>query len=391
MHIAMIGQKGIPATYGGVERHVHDLSVGLVQAGHDVTVYNRRWYSTDTTPIVDGINVITLPSIHTKHLDTMTHSLFSTLHAMYLGVDVIHYHGIGPSLLSWIPRLCTPYIRIVTTFHSIDRYHQKWGIFAKTILRFAEWTACAFAHETITVSKSLTQYCRNEYNKETAYIPNGTAIATTENQPQDDAVLRQYGLVKNQYLLMVSRLIPHKGAHILLEAFCALKKQYPLDNHIQQMKLVVVGGSVHTDDYVHQLYERAQTRSDIIFTGMQSGETKEALYRSAYALVHPSFNEGLPMTVLEAMSYELLPIVTSIPEHKELLSEPMLLCKENDVQSLTNTLYTCLHMDHETKQALIREHKARVISEYAWDRLILDIVSVYQTQKTATHDIMCHI
>ena len=247
MRIAMIGQKGMPASHGGVERHVHDLSVELAKTGHSVTVYSRSWYSqlsADAT--VEGVLVKHLPTLKTKHLDTISHALFASFHALFQGYDVVHYHGVGPSLVSWIPRLFSK-SKVVTTFHSIDRYHQKWGAFARLVLRLGEKAAVWFAHDTITVSRSLEMYCLNEFDQETVHIPNGVKKS---NPTKDSTVLKKFGLKPNQYILMVSRLVPHKGAHLLVEAFTALKNANETNPAFTNLKLVIVGGSVYTNKYI---------------------------------------------------------------------------------------------------------------------------------------------
>ncbi|MBT3419287.1 MAG: glycosyltransferase family 4 protein [Candidatus Magasanikbacteria bacterium] len=375
MHIAMIGQKGIPAIYGGVEKHVHELSSELVLAGHKVSVYSRSWYSEGVTSIVDGVRVVFTPSIHTKHLDTITHTLSSTIHALFYGYDVIHYHGVGPSLLSWIPRIFSPKTRVITTFHSIDRYHQKWGLFARFCLKLGEYTACLFAHKTITISESLTKYCAKEFHKDTVCIPHGltqtTAIYSKEH-------ISRFGFTPQKYLVMVSRLVPHKGAHLLIEAFRRLKKQHLNDPQIQDLKLAIVGGSVYTNQYVKQLHEQAHVCNDIVFTDFQSGDTVEALYANALALIHPSLNEGLPLTVLQAMSHGTSVLVSNIPEHLELVQDPRSIFVENDVAAIEEKIYAFLALSASEKEAMIQKNIETVHKHYAWDKIIGKIVALYE-------------
>lgn len=378
----MLGQKGIPAQYGGVERHVHDLSFHLSTMGHDVTVYSRRWYAKNEDAMVPGVRIQFVPSIHTKHLDTITHVLFGTIHALFQGYDVIHYHGVGPALLSWMPKIFAPKTKVVTTFHSIDRYHQKWGRIARWFLRLGEWCACAFADETITVSKSLEQYCLNEFYKETAYIPNGTdQVKTTD---REDA-LTEFALEKNKYLVMVSRLVPHKGAHILIEAFKRLKMENPDNAAIRNLKLAIVGDSVHTDKYVALLKKQSEDCADIVFTGFQSDEALTQLYQHALALVHPSFNEGLPLTVLQAMSLGKPALLSAIPEHLELVQDTRVLFKENHVQSLTDTLKAFLKMRPEEQNAIGAHNQHVIEKQYRWDIVVPQIVAVYQKQTVKEH------
>ncbi len=218
MKIAMIGQKGIPAIYGGIERHVEELSRELVDRGHDVLVYARKWYTPVNTKQYKGIKIIHTSSIKTKHLDAITNTLTASINAIGQKPDVIHYHGVGPSLLAWIPKIFAPKVKVVVTTHCLDRYHQKWGWFARLALRLGEKTAAYFADETITVSKTLHSYYLNEYKTNTNYIPNGIrkVKSTAKN---DNASLRQFNLEPKKYVVMISRLVKHKGAHYLIEAW----------------------------------------------------------------------------------------------------------------------------------------------------------------------------
>lgn len=377
MRIAMIGQKGIPARFGGVERHVEDLSIGLVQAGHEVTVYSRPWYTGETKDDVQGVRVLALSSLHTKHFDAITHTLFATLHALRQDYDVIHYHGVGPSLLSWIPRLFRPKVLVVTTFHSIDRHHQKWNRLAKWCLRLGEWAACSFAHKTIAVSRGLEQYCLNEFNKQTTYIPNGITIPKHRATP----LSLPFGLEPQKYLLMVSRLVPHKGAHLLLETFQNLQKKYPENTELQSLKLVIVGGSVYTDAYVEKLHTTANISNNILFTGFLSGEPLEALYEQCLTLVHPSLNEGLPLTVLQAMAHKKPILVSNIPEHMELVSDVRSLFETNNVLALEKAILRFLALSAEEKEKMGEANQHMVSTYYEWGRLLPQIVALYTVAK----------
>ncbi len=375
----MIGQKGIPATHGGVEKHVHELSVRLVEFGHDVTVYVRKWYTgTNEDFKLAGVNIRHLPTIHTKHLDAITHSLIATFVAIRNNYDVIHYHGVGPSLVAWIPRLLSRKTKVIVTFHSIDRYHSKWNLFAKLILRLGEWTACHFPHETITVSQSLQKYCINEFNTETHYIPNAfdPKPATTFTNELD-----KFGLEKNNYIVMISRLVPHKGAHLLIEAFNKLKLEHGDDDEkIKNLKLAIVGGSAYTDQYVKELHALANINNQIVFTDFQSGETLDQLYSHTKLLVHPSDNEGLPFTVLEAMSYSKPALVSNIPEHLELITDPQAIFITRDIESLEKKLYSVLSLPEEKLQGMGQRNKNTIEKYYTWKKLMPKIIGVYGEQ-----------
>lgn len=386
MRIAMIGQKGIPATYGGVEKHVHDLAAHLIKAGYEVTVYSRRWYTRvcrytgGVRNIVDGVRATHLPSLHTKHFDTITHTFISTLHALFQRYDVIHYHGVGPALLAWIPRLFAPKTKVIITFHSIDRYHQKWGAVARFWLRLGEWSACHFAHSTITVSRSLQSYCLNEFNRETTYIPNGTNMELKTFS--SDSGIQSFGLRKNNYLIMISRLVPHKGAHLLIESFINLKQKYQNNLDIAKLKLAIVGGSVYTNDYVKFLNQQAGVCNDIVFTDWQSSEMLQQLYTNALALVHPSLNEGLPISVLEAMGYGKPVLLSDIPEHLELVHDPRVIFIQNNVKNIEEKILEFLSLS-ETERTQIGEYNRETIQrQYSWDIVIPQIIEVYNVKRT---------
>ncbi|MFH0857253.1 MAG: glycosyltransferase family 4 protein [Candidatus Magasanikbacteria bacterium] len=375
MKIAMIGQKGIPAKYGGIEQHVQELSLRLVQAGQNVTVYSRKWYTEEGNQNFQGINVEITPNIHTKHLDAISHTFASTLDAIIQKYDIIHYHGVGPALLSWIPRIFAPHIKVVTTFHCIDRQHQKWGVFAKLMLRIGERAACKFAHETITVSRSLQNYCINEYNADTHYIPNGV----TENTKTPGIInIEKIGLEPKNYFTMISRLVRHKGVHTLIHAFIRMKEMYPQDEKIQNMKLAIAGGSAFTDEYVEELHRMAEGRKDILFTGFISGDLLEELFAHAKTLVHPSLNEGLPLTVLQAMSYGTPSIVSDISEHRELIPTPEAFVPINDVYSLAQKMYEFAHMSEEQLSLMGEEQKEISRNLYSWDIITTTTLQLYE-------------
>lgn len=332
MKIAFIGQKGIPAIYGGVERHAEELAVELVKQGHEVLMYTRDWYAPKGMSEHRGVKIIFTPTIHTKHLDAIVHVFTSTLHAIFQKPDVIHYHGVGPALLSWIPRLFAPKIKVIATFHCIDRYHQKWGWFARLSLALGERAACLFPHRTIAVSRSIQNYCLNEFKKETAYAPNGVR----RNESRGHERLAQFNLETEKYILLASRLVRHKGAHYLLSAWQNIRQQYP--GLFAGYKLAIVGGSAFTDDYVAELKAMAGENPSVVFTGWQSGKNLEQLYANAKMLVHPSENEGLPLTVLQAMASGRPVLVSDIAEHKELISDSRFWFINGSISSLAERL-----------------------------------------------------
>jgi glycosyltransferase involved in cell wall biosynthesis len=369
MRIAMIGQKGIPTQFGGIERHVEELSRRLGRMGHEVVVYTRAWYAAPRRNFSKGVRTVAAPTIRTKHLDAICHTFTSTLHAMRSGVDVIHYHGVGPSLLAWIPRLLAPRIKVVATFHCIDRKHQKWNGLAQFMLGIGEWAACAFPHETVTVSKTLEAYCRDRYNREVHYIPNGIS---SPGRTKTNGALAKFGLRPGGYLAMVSRLVRHKGAHYLIQAFQDLERR----QLTRGLKLVIVGDSAFTDDYVKELKTMAAGDPNIVFTGYQQGAALRQLFAGAYAVVHPSESEGLPIAVLEAMSYGKTVLASDIPEIMEVTREHGLNFKNKAVGDLTRKLR---HLIAHPELAKTKGRAARkfVLAEYHWDDVAAAVDGLY--------------
>lgn len=377
MRIAMIGQKGVPGRFGGIETHVTELATRLVRVGFAVTAYCRAWYAKDNVDRFNGIDLVTLPSLPTKHFDAITHTFLATLHAcFFVRPDVYHFHGVGPSLLSWIPRILAPKATVVTTFHCIDRHHAKWGFFARLMLHLGERASLTFATECIAVSKTLAIYAHENYGKVATYIPNGI---TPRRVATDPYLLAPYGLQPFGYVAFVARLVPHKGAHTLIAAWKRAKELAP--SVMKDLKLAIVGGSAFTDAYVKQLKFQALGDDSIVFTGYQSGETLEALFSGARFAVNPSISEGLPIAVLEAMSYGKAVLASDIPAHHEVVADHGMLFKTGDENDLA---YQIVALASDPMHAASLGHVARtfVEAEYHWDDITAETVKLYRRHYT---------
>ncbi|MCF6276314.1 MAG: glycosyltransferase family 4 protein [Candidatus Magasanikbacteria bacterium] len=377
MKIAFIGQKGLPAKYGGVERHVHELATRLVKFDFKVIAYARKWYTNAKNGEFEGISIKHTPTVRTKHLDTITHTLFATIDAIRSKNDIIHFHGVGPSLLSWIPRVFAPKTLVITTFHSMDRKQMKWGIFAKLILRMGEWTAIHFAHKTIVVSDVMAHYLNLKYDVNSVCLPNGVPDLKKSEKFE---TLKKWGIKKDGYILVVARLIPDKGVHNLITAYLQAKKEKI--NIVTDKKLVIVGAGASTDKYVNKLHKMAEGEKDIIFTGVQIDESLRELFSGASVLVNPSNNEGLPITVLESMSYGISTVASDIPAHKQLIKTKDFLFKTDNVNSLMKTLTKVLSKSKGEIKEEIHRNKTRVQRDYNWDTIVDETINVYKSEYT---------
>jgi glycosyltransferase involved in cell wall biosynthesis len=331
----------------------------------------RDNYTANELKEYKGIKLVHLPSIQTKHLDAITHTLFSSIHALFRGYDIIHYHGIGPAFLSWIPRVFKWNTPVVGTFHCQDYYHQKWGAFARMSLKVGEFMICKIPNKTIAVSKSLAQFAKEKYGRETTIIPNGADISYCEKV---DAI-SAWNLKDKKYILSQGRLIKHKGVHYLIEAFKQLEDTSRVPNNF---KLVIVGDGFHTDDYVKYLHTIAKGRENIIFTGTQTGEAMEQLFSHAYMFVQPSESEGMSLSLLEAMGHGLTPLVSDIEENLNVIEKEGFSFVSKSVNSLRDQLAYLLSRPEEVYKVGISAKK-RIEDEFSWDSIVKKTLDLYQS------------
>ncbi|EKD78279.1 MAG: hypothetical protein ACD_41C00378G0010 [uncultured bacterium] len=369
MKITFIGQKGIPTQAGGVERHVEELAVRLAKRPNTaVVVYTRPWYTSKQKQFYKGVRLVSLPSIYSKHLDAISHTLFAIFHAALIEkADIIHIHAVGPALLTWVARLLRPKARVIVTFHCIDRQHQKWGSFAKLMLWVGEWSAMKFAHEVITVSRTLQDYAYEVYNRIVQYIPNGASLLPAV---APSIIQQQFGLQKDGYILMVSRLVRHKGVHHLIRAYQGLHTDKPL---------VIVGDAAFTDEYVREVKALADNNPKIIFTGLQTGKALQELFSNAYCFVLPSESEGLPIVLLEAGSYGKTLIASDIPANREVVDGHGILVPVGRVPALRNALQNVLDNPVLAKN-LGDSARALIQANYLWDTIADTTAILYQQQ-----------
>lgn len=370
MKIAFIGQKGIPVTFGGVEYHVEGLSKRLVKRGHEVSVYVRNWYTKRNLSHYEEIKLIHTPTIRTKHLDAVTHTFISSMDSIFRNYDVVHFHALGPSFFCPIPKLARK--KVIVTVHGLDWQAKKWKGFAKTFLRFCEYLAVHFPDETIVVSKTLKDYFKRKFGKECTYIPNGINISKLRSAK---LIREKYGLEGKDYLFFMGRLVPSKRVEWLIKAF---KVMLNTKNLMPNVKLVVSGGSSATDNYVRKLKKIAQGNKRIIFTNYITGHEKEELFSNALLFVLPSSIEGLPIALLEAMSYGVPCLASDILAHQEIITDGVegFLFQSNNFYNLVAKLDQLLKNLKRLK-TVTQKAKQKVEKEYNWSKIIDKVEEVY--------------
>lgn len=364
MKIAMIGQKGIPSRAGGVEIHVEEIASRLAGSGCSVYVFCRKGYSgINTGKVYKNINIRFVPYIGTKHLDAITHTFSSTIAALLMGCDIFHYHALGPATLSFIPKIFGK--KVVCTVHGLDWQRRKWGAFASRYLKFGEYATAKFSNAVINVSRNLVDYYKKKYNKDTVYIPNGVEKGEFR---QPDIISKNYGLVKDEYILFLARLVPEKGAHYLIDAFNRLNCC---------KKLAISGCSSHSDKYEAELHKMASDNSNIVFTGFVAGDELEELYSNAYLYILPSDIEGLPISLLEAMSFDNCCLTSDIPENADVVKDMGYTFKKSDVADLSEKLEMLINQ--EEKVYAVKKNVCRnILEEYNWDDAAEKTLAVYK-------------
>lgn len=363
MKIAFIGQKGIPAIMGGVERHVEEVAVRLAKQGHDVTVYTRANYTDERMTEYKGVKLISFRSVPTKHLDAISHTFATIFHAARANNDIVHFHSIGPSSLIWFFKLLKPRTPVVATFHSRDYFHKKWGIVARTYLKISEFLLCKTADEVVAVSRGISEFANKKYHINPIYIPNG--ITMPNNKEAEE--IKKWGLEKGNYILAVTRLIRHKGIHYLIDAYSKINTD---------KKLVIVGSGFHSDDYVKELHSKASNNKNIIFTGAQHGEILNELFSNAYLFAQPSEAEGLSIALLEGMSYGLPVLVSDIMENKEVIENTGFKFTSKNVTDLKEKLEILLKMENIENYGTMARN--RVHKHYNWDTIAEDLSYLYR-------------
>lgn len=374
LKIAMLGHKHIPSREGGVEIVVEELSTRMFKKGYDITVYNRsskhaldKKQKNKKIKNYNGVKIKNVITIDKKGLAAMTSSFFATIKILFSKSDIVHYHAEGPCAMIPIIKFLSNK-RIIVTIHGLDWQRAKWGNgFASKYIKFGEKMAVKYAHEIIVLSENVKKYFEETYKRKTNFIPNGV------NKPEIKKariIYEKYNVKKNDYILFLGRLVPEKGIHYLIDAF----------NNIKTNKKLIIGGAASdTDTYYQELIKKAKKNKNIIFTGFIQGEELEELYSNAYIYVLPSDLEGMPLTLLEAMSYNNCCLTSDIPECKTVMNEYGITFKKTNIKDLTEKMITLLNDKNLVKKYKDNSQKY-VLEKYNWDDITKRTLELYENQ-----------
>ncbi|MGM9660999.1 MAG: glycosyltransferase family 4 protein [Faecousia sp.] len=368
----MLGHKRIPSREGGVEIVVEELSSRMVERGCDVTCYNRSGHhvsgrSFDVPKITSykGVTLKSVPTVDQKGLAALTSSFFGAILCAFGRYDIVHFHAEGPCAMLWLPKLFGK--KCIATIHGLDWQRAKWGGFASRYIKFGEKIAANYADTVIVLSEGVQKYFLHTYGRKTVRIPNGV------NRPairEAQLIQEKFGLSKDGYILFLGRLVPEKGVSYLIDAF----REVQTDK-----KLVIAGGSSDTDAFLEALKELARDDERILFTGFVQGQLLEELFSNAYVYCLPSDLEGMPLSLLEAMSYGNCCVVSDIAECTEVVENKAVVFRKGNVEDLKVKLQTLCD-----QAELVQTYKSAaaefICGKYSWDDVVDKTLEIYANE-----------
>jgi len=370
MKIAYIVLKSMPLG-GGIEKYTEEVGSRLVQKGHEIIVYAMKHYSDRLNEFYKGMRIFSVSTIKNKSFEKTFASFIATLrNILDKNIDIVHYHAFGPSMFCIIPKLLGR--KVVVQGHGIEWKRSRWGLIGRWFLKFSEIPSVKFPHKIIVVSQVQQKYLLEKYGIRSTYIPTGVNLPSKE---LPNLMKEKYGLNGNDYILFAARLVREKGAHLLIKAFNKLKLN-------SNMKLIIAGDALHEEKYKKELKKLAESNKNIIFTGFVTGKLLSELYSNCYIFVTgkllselysncyifvlPSELEGLPIALLEAMSYGNCCLVSDIPENLEAIAGNGYTFKNKNEDDLSKMLKFLIE-NRDKVETVKTQARNYVIENYSWD------------------------
>ncbi len=375
MKIAMIGHKVIPSQRGGIENVLTSLCPLLAELGAEITVYNRSSDKIEDNYLHEvrngfykGVRLKTAPTIKLRGISAMIASYTAALRASFSNADIVHFHAEGPCAALWIPKLFGK--KCVATVHGLDWQREKWkrGPASKYI-KTGEKVMAKYADKIIVLSESARTYFKDTYKRDTVLIPNGI---DRPKHTTADKITKLFGLKKDEYICVVSRLTPEKGIHYLIDAQNSVKPD---------KKLVIAGDtgdSDSADSYTALLRKKAKDNPNIIFTGFISGDVLREIYSNTYAVCLPSDIEGMSLSLLEALAYGNALLCSDIPENTSVAKNHALYFKKSDTNDLAKKL-KLLCSDSDFAKKLKKGADDFILSKYSRKDVALSHFKLYKS------------
>lgn len=371
LRIAMLGHKHIPSREGGIEVVVEELTTRMAELGYQVTCFNRSGHHVSGKEFdganlheYKGVKIKSVPTVNGKGLAAASSSFFAALFCAFGKYEVVHIHAEGPAAMCWLPKLFGK--RVVVTVHGLDHARSgKWGSFARKYIMLGEKCAVKYADSIIVLSRNVQKYFSDTYGRKTVYIPNG--VNRSRNLPAK-LISEKYGLENDGYILFLGRIVPEKGIQYLIKAFKEIKTD---------KKLVIAGGSSDSDTFFQKIKALAKGDQRIIFTGFAQGTILDELYSNAYVYCLPSDLEGMPLSLLEAMSSGNCCVVSDIVECAEVVEEKAVIFKKSDVIDLRDNLqYLCNHPEQVEQYKI--DSSDFICQKYNWDDVLNETLVLYR-------------
>jgi glycosyltransferase involved in cell wall biosynthesis len=360
MKIAILGTRGIPANYGGFETFTENLSIRLVERGHEVTVYGRTGYIKTYEKYLKGVRLRLFPTIIYKYLDTPLNTMLTTTHALFQSYDVLLYCNAANAIYTVLPRVFGK--KVALNVDGLEWKRAKWGPFGKSVYKISEFLATLLPDSVITDAQEVQRYYMKKFKKSSTWIPYGAPEVRTESTD----VLNKFGLKKRQYVLYVSRLEPENNAHAVIRAFEKAKTN---------KKLVIVGDSPFSVDYVRRLKQTKDPR--VIFTGYVFGQGYGELQSHAYCYMQATEAGGTQPALVDAMGYGNCILANDVPQHREVLGEAGIYFSVSNIKDLTMKLQRLVDRPAEVKLYSGKALK-RVREKYSWDKVTSDYERLFR-------------
>ena len=369
LRVCEFGQKSLYRV-GGVEVVVYEIATRMVKLGIDVTCINRSgdqsfgYEGAQGKPKeIEGVKIKYAPTINRKGFAAMTSSVFASFSAAFGNYNIVHVHAEGAAFMCWLPKLMGK--KVIVTIHGLDHQRTKWGKLASWYIEIGERNATKYADEIIVLSKGVRDYFKKTYGRETNYIPNGVKKPTIR---EADIITKRWGLSKASYVLLLSRLVPEKGVKYLIKAF---------KNIDTEIKLVIAGGSSDSNEFLNEIRALAADDDRVILTGFVQAEVLDELYSNAYIYCLPSDLEGMPLSLLEAMSYGNCCLTSDIDECTEVVENKAFTFKKGDIEDLKEKLEFLISHEEEVTNHKV-EASNYICSKYSWDDVVEKTLRLYR-------------
>lgn len=368
--VMMLGLRGIPNVQGGVEKHVEALSVHFVEQGWDVEVLGRKPYLPKKTAYSwCGVRITPIWAPTSMKFEAIAHTFLGVLRAAFSRPDIVHIHAIGPALMAPVARLFG--LKLVVTHHGFDYNRQKWGKFARTMLKLGEWAGMRFANGRIGVSNDIARTMHKRYHVPVTFIPNGVAPVDAEADPQ---LLLKHGLTARGYVVMVARIVPEKRQLDLVKAFALLDDP--------TLKLVLVGSAEYADTYAAEVRREAAYSPNVVLTGALQGEELATVFGQAALFVLPSSHEGMPIALLEAMAHGLPVLASDITANLEVGLAQDDYFPLGDINALAASIERKLQVPFSPEDAAVCS--ARIRRDYSWRSVAMRTLDIYDAVRNGT-------